>query len=114
VKERKFHLQDTRTSPEILPQTAGLDAQGFMFVMHNSALQDSKEWLTGDNIEKTYMPEIEKLACEVTGGRRVFVMDASFRLELADDQIPLYNVLDRGCVSYKNQERRANIKNNPN
>ncbi|KAF2803550.1 uncharacterized protein BDZ99DRAFT_503170 [Mytilinidion resinicola] len=89
VEEFDFQLRDARTSPEILPGMAGLDAQGFAFVKHKSALQDSKDWLTGHNVEKTYIPEIEKLACEVTGGKRAVVMDASFRLKPADDQIQL-------------------------
>ena len=89
VKEFGFELHDARTAPEILPGSAGLDAQGFAYVKHKSALQDSNAWLTGDNVEKVYIPEILDLVCKVTGAKQAVVLDASFRLKPADDQIQL-------------------------
>lgn len=96
VKEHSFPLRDARTAPELLPGMAGIDAQGFAFVQHKSALQDAQDWLTGDAVEKTYIPEMEQLACEVTGATRAVVMDASFRLKPADEQVKLNWYRKRG------------------
>ncbi|KAF2437506.1 hypothetical protein P171DRAFT_478144 [Karstenula rhodostoma CBS 690.94] len=86
VKEHSFPLRDARIAPELLPGTAGIDAQGFAFVKHKSALQDAQDWMAGDAVEKTYIPEIEQLACDATGRTRAVVMDASFRLKPANKQ----------------------------
>ena len=86
VHDEKLILHDARTDPNIVKGPAGLDVQGFAYIKHQSALT-SQEWFTGMNIEEVYLPEMEKLLCEITGAKRAVTNNAAFRRRTADKQV---------------------------
>ena len=53
-----------------------LDRQGFILVRHDTDVSDFYE---ESQITNVYEPEIERLIAELTGARRVFVFDHTFR-----------------------------------
>jgi hypothetical protein len=63
----------------------GLDVQGFTYVKHRSALSDSGTWFEGKEVERLYIPEVEKLICEVTGAKTAVVANVAIRRRLADE-----------------------------
>lgn len=75
-------LYDPTAAPEIVQGPAGLDIQGFTYVKHRSAL-DADEWLTGNNVEEKYVPEVEELVRQVTGAKKVVVNHLGIRKRLA-------------------------------
>lgn len=76
-------LYDPVTSEEIIQGPEGLDVQGFTYVKHKSAL-DEDAWLTGDNVEQVYVPEVEELVRQVTGAKKVVVNHLGIRKRLAE------------------------------
>ncbi|KAK3699029.1 hypothetical protein LTR37_016633 [Vermiconidia calcicola] len=75
-------LYDPATAPEIVQGPEGLDIQGFTYVKHRSAL-DADEWLMGNNVEETYVPEVQELVRQVTGAKKVVVNHLGIRKRLA-------------------------------
>lgn len=60
----------------------GLDVQGFTYVQHKSALT-LEQWMSGTNVEETYIPEVEELVKKVTGGKTVVVNHLGIRKRTA-------------------------------
>ena len=75
-------LHNPATSPEIIQGPEGLDIQGFTYVKHKSAL-DEGDWLEGNNVEETYVPEVEELVKQVTGAKKVVINHLGIRKRLA-------------------------------
>lgn len=81
----KIELHDFHNSPDVVKGAKGLDAQGFTYIKHRSVLQNSDQWLEGQNIEETYLAECEALICELTGAKKAVANNAFFRRRLKDD-----------------------------
>jgi len=75
-------LHNPETSPNIVQGPEGLDIQGFTYVKHKSSLT-LEQWLTGSNVEETYIPEVEQLVREVTKAKTVIVNHLGIRKRLA-------------------------------
>lgn len=76
-------LYDPTSSSEIIQGPEGLDIQGFTYVQHKSVL-DAEEWLTGNNVEEKYVPEVEELVRQVTGAKKVVVNHLGIRKRLSE------------------------------
>lgn len=75
-------LYDPAADPDIVQGPEGLDVQGFTYINSPSAL-DENEWLTGNNVEERYVPEVEDLVRKVTGAKKVVVNHLGIRKRLA-------------------------------
>lgn len=98
VVDLKIPLRDARTDTDMVKGPAGLDAQGFAYVKHRSALSNSDRWFVGQDFEDIYMPEICDLVCEVTGAKKAIINNCAFRRKLADEQADPTFYLKRGNV----------------
>lgn len=85
VVYEKLPLHNFHTSPDVVKGGAGLDVQGFTWIQHRSVLQNSDQWLEGQNIEATYLAECEDLICRATGAKRAIANNAFFRRRPQDD-----------------------------
>ncbi len=82
IVEEQIELHDVGSSPELVEGAGGLDAQGFAYIKHRSALLDADQWYTGKRVEEVYLPEMEELVCKVTGANRAVVNNVVFRRKL--------------------------------
>lgn len=98
VSDLKIPLRDARTDSDIVQGPAGLDIQGFAYVNHHSALDDSGRWFVGQDFEEVYLPEVCDLVCKVTGAKKAIVNNCAFRRRLADEQADPTFYLKRGCT----------------
>jgi len=96
VKEERLQFHDARMDTNIVQGPKGLDVQGFTYIEHRSALSDSDQWTTGQDVEERYIPEVEELICRITGAKRAVVNNVAFRQKLADMQVDHKLVLRRG------------------
>ena len=83
VVKQQVNLQDARNDINIVKGPRGLDAQGFAYIKHRSALHNSDQWFSGQNVEDIYLPEVKRLICEITGAKRAVVNNVAFRRRLA-------------------------------
>lgn len=91
VKDIPVEINDVRTDSRIVKGSGGLDAQGFAYIRHHSALQDSDSWFSGQNIEDTYIPEMCDLVCKATGAKKAIAINSVFRGKPVDLQLdPLF------------------------
>lgn len=84
VVDKSVLLYDPRTATTITHGPQGLDDQGFTYIKHRSALSDDQlpeggRWCEGTCIEDEYFPEIQKLAKEVLGAKKVVVLNCVLR-----------------------------------
>lgn len=98
VRDLKIPLHDARTDANIVKGPAGLDAQGFAYINHHSALDDSGRWFIGQDFEEIYMPEVCDLVCKVTGVKKAIINNCAFRRRLADEQADPTFYLEKGCT----------------
>ncbi|CAK7226990.1 hypothetical protein SBRCBS47491_006417 [Sporothrix bragantina] len=75
-------LFDPETDPAIIQGPEGLDVQGFTYVKSPSALT-LEQWMSGHNVEETYIPEVEELMRRVTGASTVVVNHLGIRKRTA-------------------------------
>lgn len=96
--EEKLVLHDFRTATDVVRGAEGLDAQGFTFINHKSAL-DTELLLTGTNIETvegTYAQESLNLLLELTGAKRGIVHNVVFRRRLSPGEPDLSSLFPKG------------------
>lgn len=96
VREDTVALNDFRTDERVVKGPEGLDVQGFTYLNHRSALQNSDQWFSGLNVEDIYLPELCDLICKITGAQTAVVNNVAFRRRLADKQADLSYVHKRG------------------
>ena len=84
-----LQLRDFRTAADVVKGRKGLDVQGFTYITHRSALSED-QWITGQNVEQIYIPEVEYLIGNVTGAKRAVVYNVIFRRKVADDGRKVY------------------------
>lgn len=98
VHDLKIPLHDARTDTNIVKDPVGLDTQGFAYVDHHSALDDSDRWFIGQDFEEIYMPEVRDLVCKVTGAKKAIIINCAFRRRLADEQADQKFYYKKGCT----------------
>jgi GA4 desaturase len=86
VIQERVKLHDFRTSSEVTKGPEGLDVQGFTYINHRSALNNSDQRFTEEDVRKTFIPEVEDLICKVTGAKRAVANNIAFRRKLATEQ----------------------------
>jgi hypothetical protein len=96
IAEHKIEIHDFRTDDSVVKGPEGLDVQGFTYIKHVSVIAGKPELDEDDNLEKVYIPEVEKLICEVTGAKRAVVNNVAFRRRTADLQKDPNHVLLKG------------------
>lgn len=113
--EEKLVLHDFRTATDVVRGAEGLDAQGFTFINHTSALS-TERLLNGTNIEdveETYAQEALNLLIELTGAKRGVVHNVVFRRRLSPGEPDLSSLFPKGASDEAEAPRKRILGSSP-
>ena len=79
-EQRVVSIQNARTMTNEL----SLDAQGFLFIAHNTAVTN---FYDEEEVKRIYYPELENLVQELTGAVRTLMFDHTLRAEEHDIRV---------------------------